>query len=53
MYLLGGSMVGKEYTCSQMYRLDLNSWNWDLVKTRGENAPSGCLDEHTASLNGD
>ena len=53
MYLIGGSMHGKEYTCSQMYRLDLNTLNWDMVKTRGEKAPHGSLDEHTADLNGD
>lgn len=53
MYLIGGSMHGKEYNCSQMYRLDLTTLNWDLVKTRGANAPVGCMDEHTACLNGD
>lgn len=50
MYLVGGSMHGKEYTCNQMYRLDLNTFNWDLVKTKGESGPVGSLDEHSASI---
>jgi len=54
MYLIGGCMHGREYSCSQMYRLDLQSFNWDLVGTKGgeEHTPSGSIDEHTAILDG-
>ena len=37
-----------------MYRLDLQSFNWDLVGTKGGeiNTPPGSIDEHTANLDG-
>ena len=35
MYLIGGVMTGRDYTQNQMYRLDLQSLNWDIVGTRG------------------
>ena len=29
MYLIGGCITGKDYNQSQMYRLDLQTFNWD------------------------
>lgn len=33
MYLVGGALSGRDYNCSQMYRLDLQTFNWDMVAT--------------------
>ena len=56
MYLIGGSMNGKDYNQSVMYRLDLQSLNWDTVQTRttsdDPDALPQCIDEHTACLDG-
>ena len=55
MYLIGGTITGKEYAQSQMYRLDLQTYNWDQIATFGDGDPSFCpaqLDEHTAVLEG-
>lgn len=37
MYLIGGSMNGRDYNCQQMYRLDLQTLNWDQVATSAAN----------------
>ena len=54
MYLIGGTMIGKDYNQSQMYRLDLQTLNWDSVGTRAAaDQPDSlplCIDEHTACL---
>ena len=56
MYLVGGTMNGRDYNCNQMYRLDLQTFNWDMVATRAsEGQPTSlpvCIDEHTAILDG-
>ena len=54
MYLIGGTMNGKDYNQLQMYRLDLQTLNWDSVLTRAapdqpDSLPT-CIDEHTACL---
>ena len=47
-------MAGREYIQTQMYRLDMQTLNWDIVGTREsmEGATPGTLDEHTATLHG-
>ena len=56
MYLVGGTLAGRDYNCSQMYRLDLQTFNWDEVATMAsEGEPDSlpvCIDEHTAILDG-
>ena len=56
MYLVGGTLAGRDYNCSQMYRLDLQTFNWDEVATMAsEEEPESlpvCIDEHTAILDG-
>ena len=54
MYLIGGSMNGREYQCAQMYRLDLSTMSWDMVGTRcaQEGQLPVTLDEHSAILEG-
>lgn len=53
MYLIGGCMGGRDYNQSQMYRLDLQTLNWDQVGTRSD---SDCvpqqIDEHTVAQDG-
>ena len=54
MYVVGGTMNGREYTCSQMCRLDLQTLQWDQVGTRGtkDGDMPACIDEHSAVLDG-
>ena len=47
MYLFGGSNLEVENT--KFYSLDLNTFKWDLIKSRGELPIT--RDEHTANLN--
>ena len=47
-------MQGREYTQNNMYRLDLQTFNWDSVGTRSEgeeNSIPSQIDEHTVCLN--
>ena len=48
MYLIGGTMNGRDYVCSQMSRLDLQTLNWDVIQTRGSAEMPNCMDEHSA-----
>ena len=34
MYLIGGVMGGRDYNQNQIFRLDMQSLNWDLVMAR-------------------
>ena len=49
-------MGGRDYNQNQMYRLDMQSLNWDSVQTRPEVADRGDLpmqiDEHTVCVDG-
>lgn len=52
MYVIGGSM-NRDYNCaSQMYRLDMQSLNWDTVGARGAEVTPKIIDEHTCSQMG-
>ena len=52
MYLIGGTMNGRDYVCSQMSRLDLQTLNWDVIQTRGSGDMPQCIDEHSACADG-
>jgi len=47
VYLIGGSSMGVDSL--QDYSLDLDTFEWKIIKRRSKNAPIS-IDEHTATL---
>ena len=48
-------MMMKDYQQTQIYRLDLQTYNWDQVQTRSEDDNASIpnqIDEHSAEIDG-